>query len=260
MSVAGPVAAAELGMTLFHEHLHMDATPLLAALDLPTTSDEPYDLEAAIEGRWDPGKHPDNYRFTLDELVAAELGRFSSVGGRTVVDQTPPAMGRAPSSLRTIADRSGLNVIMGAGHYLALTHEPWVAQASDEELADRLSRDCRLGDRGTGIRPGIIGEIGTSIPVHPQEVRVLRAAASAALDSGLAVNVHLHPWGRTGHEVLEVLLASDLPPERICLGHLNTAWDDDAYLRGLADRGVHLAFDLVRARVADVRRTLLAQQ
>jgi len=29
MTVRGPVLADELGMTLFHEHLHMDATPLL---------------------------------------------------------------------------------------------------------------------------------------------------------------------------------------------------------------------------------------
>jgi phosphotriesterase-related protein len=44
--------------------------------------------------------------------------------------------------------------------------------------------------------------------------------------------------------VLDVLLESDLPPDRITLGHLSTAWDDEGYLRGLADRGVSLAFDL----------------
>lgn len=244
MSVTGPVAVADLGVTLFHEHLHMDATPLLAAYGLATSTDRPFDAEAAIEGRWDPGHHPDNYRFTQDDLVATELRRFLDAGGRTVVDQTPPALGRSPASLRAIAQQSGLTVIMGAGHYLARTHEAWVGKASDEELAFRLSHDCRDGDPETGIRPGIIGEIGTSIPVDPEEVRVLRAAACAALESGLAVSVHLHPWGRTGHDVLDVLFESGLPPERISLGHLNTAWDDEPYLRGLADRGVHLAFDL----------------
>ena len=30
MTVAGPLPSEQLGVTLVHEHLHMDATPLLA--------------------------------------------------------------------------------------------------------------------------------------------------------------------------------------------------------------------------------------
>ena len=56
--------------------------------------------------------------------------------------------------------------------------------------------------------------------------------------------MHLHPWGRTGTRALEVLLAEDVPAERIALGHLTTAWDDETYLRSLADRGATLVFDL----------------
>lgn len=244
MTVLGPVPASELGTTLFHEHLHMDASPLLAVHGYVGKPGRPFDAEAAAEARWNPGSHPDNYRFVEDELVAAELGRFKAAGGGTVVDQTPPALGRDPGALVAIARASGLHVIMGAGHYLAPTHAAWVAQVSDEELADRLSVECRHGDPESGIRPGVIGEVGTSIPVHPEEVRVLRAAAGAALESGLAVSVHLHPWGRTGGDVLDVLLGEGLPPARIALGHLTTAWDDEPYLRGLAERGVSLVFDL----------------
>ena len=244
MTVSGLVPSEQLGMTLFHEHLHMDSSPLLAVHGYSAQADRPFDVAAAAEARWNPGSHPDNYRFTQDDLVAEELRRYRAVGGVTVVDQTPPALGRDPSALKAIADAAGINVIMGAGHYLAATHANWVAQVSDEELADRLSRECREGDPETGIAPGLIGEIGTSIPVHPEEIRVLRAAACAALESGLAVSVHLHPWGRTGNDALDALLAEGLPPERIALGHLNTAWDDEAYLRGLADRGASLVFDL----------------
>ena len=244
MSVAGPVPIEELGMTLFHEHLHMDATPLLAIHDYEASTGQAFDARAAAEARWNPGSHPDNYRFTEDDVVAEELVRFRVAGGSTVVDQTPPALGRAPRSLQAISAASGVTVIMGTGHYLASTHAGWVGAASDVELADRLSSECRRGDPESGARPGVIGEIGTSDPVHPEEERVLRAAACAALESGLSLSVHLHPWGRTGHHVLDILLEGDLPPGRIALGHLSTAWDDDDYLRGLLDRGVSLAFDL----------------
>ncbi len=244
MTVAGPLPVEELGMTLFHEHLHMDASKLLAVHGYESQADRPFDVEAAAEARWNPGSHPDNYRFTEDELVVLEVGRFRDAGGGTIVEQTPPALGRDPIALQSISRASGVNVIMGAGHYLAPTHDGWVKTVSDVELGHRLSLECRKGDPETGIRPGIIGEIGTSIPVHPEEIRVLRAAAWAALESGLAVSVHLHPWGRTGNDVLDILLAEHLPPERIALGHLTTAWDDDPYLRSLMDRGVNLVFDL----------------
>ena len=244
MTVSGPVPVEDLGMTLFHEHLHMDATPLLAVHGYEAHDERPFDAAAAAEARWNPGSHPDNYRFTQDELVADDAVRFREAGGGCIVDQTPPALARDPHALQRIAERSGLHVVMGAGHYLAPTHASWVAQVSDEELAERLSQECRKGDAVTGVRPGIIGEVGTSIPIDPEEERVLRASACAALESGLAISVHLHPWGRTGTRALDVLLGEALPAERIAMGHLTTAHDDEAYLRGMADRGASLVFDL----------------
>jgi phosphotriesterase-related protein len=244
MTVRGPVPAADLGMTLIHEHLHMDATPLLAVHGYPVQAERPFDLAAAAEARWNPGSHPDNYRFTDDATVAEELAAFRALGGGCVVDQTPPSLGRDPLALRAISEASGLHVVMGTGHYLAPTHAAGVAGMREEALAEAMAAEIRDGVGATGVRPGIIGEIGTSAPVDPEEERVLRAAARAATASGLAVSVHLHPWGRTGTRVLDVLLAEGLAPGRIVLGHLNTAWDDDPYLRGLADRGAVLAFDL----------------
>jgi len=244
MTVRGPVPAHELGMTLFHEHLHMDATSLLAVHGYVADASRPFDAEAAAEARWNPGSHPDNYRFTQDAIVAAELGRFHDAGGRCVVEQTPPALGRDPKSLYRIATDSRVHVVMGTGHYLAPTHEAWLTTASEDHIAQLIVDEFRDGVAHTGIRPGIIGEIGTSDPVAAEELRVLRAVARAARQTGLAVSVHLQPWGRTGAVALEPLLSEGLAPDRIVLGHLTTAYDDEPYLRDLADRGVGLAFDL----------------
>ena len=51
-------------------------------------------MEAAAEARWDPGSHAHNYRLTEVELIATELAHFRAAGGSTIVDQTPPVLGR----------------------------------------------------------------------------------------------------------------------------------------------------------------------
>jgi phosphotriesterase-related protein len=187
MTVRGAVPADQLGLTLVHEHLHMDATPLLAVHGYHADPTRPFDAEAAAEARWNPGSHPDNYRFTQDALVASELGRFRDVGGRTIVELTPPALGRDPRALHRIATDSRVHVVMGTGHYLAATHEPWVRAATEDAIAEAVAAEARDGVGHVGIRPGIIGEIGTSIPIAAEELRVLRAMGRAAVATGLAV-------------------------------------------------------------------------
>lgn len=244
-TVRGPIDPTDLGVTLMHEHLWMDSTPLLAVHGYPARADlGPWDSAVATEARWNPGTHPDNYRLTDADATVEELAPFVAGGGRSVVELTPPSLGRDPVRLREISERSGVHVVLGAGQYLEPIHEPWVASATEAELTGRLLAEVRDGIDGSGIRPGIFGEIGTSDPVLPGELRVLRAVAAASSASGLAISVHLHPWGYEGSVVLDTLVAAGAAPERVVLGHLNTAIDDPAALRDLADRGATLGFDL----------------
>ena len=46
------------------------------------------------------------------------------------------------------------------------------------------------GAWGTGVRAGIIGEIGCQAPWTPLEQRVMRGAILARQETGLAINVH----------------------------------------------------------------------
>jgi phosphotriesterase-related protein len=243
-TVLGPVDPARLGIALTHEHLWMDSSPLLEVHGYLASDVGPWDHAAAAEARWNPGSHPDNYRLTDVDAAVAELGPFRAAGGRTIVDLTPPSLGRNVRRLAEIADRSAVHVIAGAGQYLGATHEPWVAAADEAGIAARLIGEATEGIDGTGIRAGIYGEIGTSNPVRPDERRVLRAVAAASRATGLAVSVHLHPWGYEGATVLDELLAAGAGPGRVVLGHVSTALDRPDGLRALLDRGVSLGFDL----------------
>jgi phosphotriesterase-related protein len=244
MTVLGPVGADSLGIALLHEHLWIDARPLQAVHGYAAGSQATWDVETAAEARWNPGVHPGNYQLTDVDLVVAELAPFVAAGGRTIAEMTPASLGRSAERVREIAERSGVNVIQGTGQYLEPVHEPWVAEASEAEIAARLIRDATDGIDDTGIRAGIYGEIGTSNPVRSGERRVLRAVAAASRETGLTVSVHVHPWGYEASTVLDELVAAGADPERVILGHLTTAIDRPDDIARLIDRGAVIGFDL----------------
>jgi phosphotriesterase-related protein len=244
VTVSGPVDPGGLGVVLAHEHLWMDSTPLLAIHGYRAGTAAPWDERVAAEARWNPGAHPDNYRLTDSATAVDELRPFTAAGGRTIVEMTPPTLGRDPRRVAEIAERAGVVVVQGTGQYLEPAHEAWVADATGAEVAARLIADAVEGIDGTGIRAGIYGEIGTSDPVRPGEVKVLRAVAAASRETGLAISIHLHPWGHEGPRVLETLISAGADPERVVLGHASTAIDRPDELRALLDRGGVLGFDL----------------
>jgi phosphotriesterase-related protein len=243
-TVLGPVDPAALGITLAHEHLWMDSGPLLAVHGYRANATGPWDARVAAEARWNPGVHPDNYRLTDVAVVVEELAPFVAAGGRTIVEMTPPSLGRDPARVREIAEKTGVHVIQGTGQYLEPVHEAWVADATESAIAARLVADAIEGIGGTGIRAGIYGEIGTSDPVRPGETKVLRAVSAAARETGLAISVHLHPWGHEGTTALGTLIDAGADPGRVILGHLNTAIDRPGEILALADAGAVLGFDL----------------
>jgi phosphotriesterase-related protein len=119
-----------------------------------------------------------------------------------------------------------------------------IRRTSAEALAERFITESIHGVGNTGIRPGILGEIGTGPTVLEDEAKVLRASAWAHHETGLALSIHLHPWSKAGHEVLDILAREAVPSHRIVLGHLNPYVDDLSYIRSLLERGVYAEFDL----------------
>lgn len=245
MTVEGPLPVSGLGPTHIHEHLYVDCRPILGVHGYPVVSEAPLTIETAAEARWNPGGFPDNYHQTDVRLVVEELRPFHAAGGRTIVEVTPSHLSREPAILREISRRSGVHVIMGGGYYLAPTHPEGTSDRSTEDIAQELIEEWNSGVGESGIRPGIIGEIGTGDPVQPEELRMLRAVAWAHLETDLPISIHLHPWGFEGLKVLDALQAEGVDPERVILGHMNTAIENEPYQMELLESGVNLAYDLM---------------
>jgi phosphotriesterase-related protein len=245
MTVLGPVEPEALGVTLAHEHLLIDLRNQYTAPDGPERrrlGEQPLGPANVGEVRRNPYAIRDNLLLDDVELAGREINEFRKLGGATVVDCTSLGIGRSAQSLREIARRTGLNVIAGCGYYTRDTHPVDMPGRSAEALAEEMVRDLTVGIDGGDIRAGVIGEIGTSRTILPDEEKNLRAAAIAHRKTGAAVYVHTYPWGRTGLEAAAILTRGGVPPERIVICHIDVEIRLD-YIRELLAAGVFVEFD-----------------
>jgi phosphotriesterase-related protein len=244
MTVLGPVPVGELGTTLMHEHLFVDARGAVSARTDPEVAallDRPVATGDLALLREHPYASLDNCLLDNVDIAITELDDFVRSGGRTIVEVTPDGIGRSPEKLRRVAVATGLNVVMGCGLYIERAHPPWAQSASKADIAGRLLQECRAGV--DGVRPGIIGEIGVSPEFTAAERRAVRAAASVQAQTGLPLMIHLPGWQRRAHDVLDECEAAGAPAKAVILAHLDPAGADRRYLTTLAERGAHLEFD-----------------
>ena len=256
MTVLGSIDPASLGTTITHEHLFIDLSCWLRPPAEGAPGSELFHDKVNIRNlhqmRHDAYSNRDNCILDDVELATREVNIFKEAGGNAIVDVTLVDIGRDVKSLAEVSRRTGVHVIAGCGHYVFSAFPPGVAEQSEDEIFDELMSEITDGIDGTGIRPGIIGEIGTGHPIHPQEKKVLRAAARAQVATGLAITIHVHSPGRRGNEVLDILLDQGVRPDKIILDHVEASLahldiefhQAVEYLLSLARRGCYIEFDL----------------
>ena len=136
---------------------------------------------------------------------------------------------------------------MGCGWYRTAYYPPeaLIDRRSVDDLADELvARDRPTGWGRAGVRPGIIGEIGTDKPwVSPAEERVHRAAARAARRTGLAITTHA-VLSDVGLAQLRIFEEEGADPGRVVIGHADSYPILDHYL-AIIERGASVEFDFL---------------
>ena len=180
-----------------------------------------------------------------------ELGYYLEAGGRSIVDLTLPVIGQDPEGLAEISDALDIHIVMGCGWYREPYYGPEIDTTETDILAESLIDTITHGAGESGIRPGIIGEIGSHKHyVTGQEERVFRAAGLAGAETGLAVTTH-STCSDVGLQHLKLLMASGMAADRIVIGHA------DSYLRlpyllAILDSGAYVQFDNIGYRVPHV--------
>jgi phosphotriesterase-related protein len=213
--VTGAISPSELGVTLPHEHIFIDRS-------------RQYGLDAYLGDV---------------ELAVREVQLFKDAGGVSIVDCSTKEILRSPLWLREVSQRTGVNVVMGTGHYRhPYLDNDWMDAHAIDEIAQELIRDLDTGVGDTGIRAGVIGEIGSNgSQVSAIEERSFRAAARAHLATGASITTHaaLFP---VGHWQLDILLQEGVPAHRIVVGHSDTVASSEYHV-SLAERGAFVQFD-----------------
>jgi phosphotriesterase-related protein len=146
---------------------------------------------------WGMSGTPD-YSLIVDDvdLAIEELGAYAAAGGSALVDVTSIGIGRDPLALRRISEATGVHVVMGAGWYRERVYPDYIRERSADELAAMIARDVEEGVDGTGVRAGVIGEIGTERGfISPAQERVFRAAARAHHRTDAPIYTHTTHWG-----------------------------------------------------------------
>ncbi len=230
-TVAGPVAPESLGFTLTHEHVFLSM--------------------------WADDGHRHISQLGDEDVLAAELSAFREAGGMCLVDQTPGGSGRDPAGLRRLSQRTGVAIVTGCGWYI----EPFypdresLARRAVDDIAAQLMDEIAQGLDGTGVRPGIIGEIGAGQGwVSPLEERVHRAAARAQIATGLPLATHTLHHGAGRHQ-MSIFDEEGVDPARVCIGHCDT-FPSLEYCLAVARWGGYVSLDNIGLQLGDHEHTV----
>ncbi|HEY4997257.1 MAG TPA: hypothetical protein VII03_04615, partial [Solirubrobacteraceae bacterium] len=131
-TVQGPVAEAELGLTLVHEHVRFRDEAVAA--EWPNRYDEQLEFEAA--------------------LVAVNAAKERGV--QSIVDPTAMFGGRDVKFMKRVADETGVKIIACTGIY-SYDYLPHYFENRDVDvMADHFVEDIEAGIQGTDIRAAFL--------------------------------------------------------------------------------------------------------
>ncbi|WP_019203257.1 phosphotriesterase [Tsukamurella sp. 1534] len=230
-TVTGDVDAADLGVTLMHEHIFV-LTPDVQQNYPESFGDEDARIADAIE----------------------KLQVAYDAGVRTIVDPTVVGLGRYIPRIQRIAEKTPINIVAGTGIYTyrdvprffdyrgpalkALTGIDF-----PEPMVDMFVRDIREGIADTGVKAGMLKCAIDRHGLTEGVERVMRAVARAHQATGVPITVHTHPGSETGLLVKKVLCDEEgVDPRKVVMGHSGDS-TDIVYLTTLAEAGFTLGFD-----------------
>jgi len=246
-TVLGLVAPEDLGITLPHEHLVSDGSCWFVE---PSEATEismvhhPVTLDILWWLRYHLFQNMDDLLLLDEQEAIEEARRFKLAGGNSIVELSSIGLGRDPAALARISRATGLNVIMGSGYYLAVSHGPEMDAKTEEQISGEIVRDITVGVGDSGIRSGIIGEIGCSWPMTDNERKSLRAAARAQQLTGAALNVHPGQGEEAAMEIVRILDDAGADLTRTVIDHIDRAVRKSENRIELAKTGCYLEYDL----------------
>jgi len=247
-TVLGFIEPEDLGFTLAHEHLVIDFRAIFK--ELPTASDRHLAMQPVMMQNLDwIKKHrfavPDNLLLLDEQEAIDETVLYRNEGGESIVEVSNRSFGRDPLSLARISRATGVRIVMGGGYYTSRSHDERLKRIGVDELVEEFVGEIRNGVDDTGIRPGVLGEIGCLWPLADSERKILIAAGKTQSMTGIAINIHPGWSERAPMEIIEILVAAGADPEHIIISHTDrTLISHESRVEALKT-GCYLVYDSI---------------
>ena len=186
----------------------------------------------------------DNLKQLKEDVAIDELRLFKKAGGGTVVDMGNNGLHRNPMGLARISKATDVHIIMGSGYYIGASHPPDLFRRSVSELSEEMNRDILVGVGETGVKSGILGEIGCSYPLLDNEIKVLKAVAETERTTGAPVNIHPGGSQSSPMEIIELYHSFGGDVHHTAVSHLSNRHGMDVDLTiELAETGCYIEYD-----------------
>ncbi|WP_345751094.1 phosphotriesterase family protein [Microbacterium rhizophilus] len=208
-TVLGPIDAAELGFVAIHEHI---------GYGMPGSE---------LDTQW--WKSPEQ-RY---EETVPKLRTYRENGGSTFVDATGICNGRDVDYYKSISEKTGVHIVAATGFVGGDTALQFFAEADVDYLYRQFRHEITVGIGRTGAKAGII-KVGVSRGFRMKELdlRIYRAAARAAVETGVPIFTHL---AVDAEPALQIFREEGLPLNRVLFGHV-----DDGVSQGRIDEAALL--------------------
>jgi phosphotriesterase-related protein len=224
MSQSSPVLHTTLGaitdlegFVLPHEHIFTDLGP----------------IEAASYTKADPDK--------VVKKMTPYLEAACNAGVGALVECTPVGVGRRVDIVKAVSQAAGLPVVVATGIYREPWIPDWAYSASVEELRDWMIKELQEGVGDTGVRAGFIKLSAGDDGLTPAEVKILRAAAQAGLQTGAVIGSHTIR-GLVVLDQLRIIEDEGYIPDRFIWIHTQAEANYEYHFR-VAERGAWLEYD-----------------
>jgi phosphotriesterase-related protein len=243
-TVLGVIDPDEIGVTLSHEHLLCSSSFRFMEGEDKTLAFRPVTMENLGWVKCNSHGSLDNLRLLDVDTAISELSRFKEVGGGTLVEMSNIGLCRDPEGLVRISNETDVHIIMGSGYYVGENHPEELVSRSVESIVEEIVRDITVGVDNTGVKAGVIGEIGCSFPLMDTEIKVLKASALAQKETGAPVNVHPGQSQLSPMETVEVLSESGADISHTAMSHVGNRHGMDVDLTvELAETGCYIEYD-----------------
>jgi phosphotriesterase-related protein len=107
-----------------------------------------------------------------------------------------------------------------------------------------MVKELTVGVDSTGIKCGVIGEVGCSWPLTPFERKSLQAAAIAQTNTGAPVILHPGDNDYSPIEIIRIFQEAGGDVDKTVMSHLDRTVFDHKILLELAATGCYLEYDL----------------